>query len=85
MLFQKFAVVIAIDISVFVMMYLTTGFAVVLGLWVYYDVRDRSLFDRERQKGSFHCVRCQHLYSANRHSRAVDCPACGFANTRLKF
>ncbi len=66
-------------------MYLTAGFAVIFGLWYYYDYRDRLLIDRDRQKGSFHCVRCGHLYSANRHSRTVACPACGFANTRLKF
>lgn len=76
---------ISIDISVFVVIYLITGFVVVFGLSIYYDVRDRGMYDRVRQLGSYHCVRCQHLYSANRHCRTVNCPVCGFANTRLKF
>jgi ribosomal protein L37AE/L43A len=55
------------------------------GLWVYYDRRDRALYDRERRKISFHCIRCDHLYVEKAGTETAACPRCGHVNTRLKF
>jgi len=54
-------------------------------LWMYYDRRDRSFYDAERRKITFHCIRCDHLYMQKAGVQTAACPKCGHVNTRLKF
>ena len=54
-------------------------------LWVYYDRRDRRLYDAQRRKISFHCIRCNHLYTEKAGTDTAPCPKCGHGNVRLKF
>jgi len=54
-------------------------------LWMYYDRRDRSFYDAERRKVTFHCIRCDHLYMEKVGVPTAACPKCGHVNTRLKF
>ncbi len=54
-------------------------------LWTYYDRRDRTLYDMERRKVTFHCIRCDHLYTEKTGTNPAPCPKCGHPNTRLKF
>jgi hypothetical protein len=62
---------------------------VVLGffvfLWVYYDRRDRSMYDAERRKITFHCIRCNTLFTEKAGTATAPCPKCGHVNVRLKF
>jgi len=64
------------------------GFAV-LGLfgalWFWSERRDRALYDTGRRKISFHCIRCDHLYTQPAGTETAPCPKCGHVNTRLKF
>lgn len=62
---------------------LVLGF--LFGVWVYYDRRDHALFEAERRKVTFHCVRCDHLYTAKAGPETAVCPRCGHTNARLKF
>ncbi len=55
------------------------------GLWVYYDRRDREYYDAERRKITFHCIRCDHLYTAPNGTQTHNCPRCQHLNARLKF
>ncbi len=59
--------------------------AVFLGLWLYYDRRDHRRFERERRKTTFHCIRCDALYTAPMGSELFKCPKCGHENARLRF
>ena len=54
-------------------------------LWFYYDRRDRALYDHKRRKITFHCIRCDHLYTEKAGTDTAKCPKCGHPNTRLKF
>ncbi|HEY4302523.1 MAG TPA: hydrogenase nickel incorporation protein HypA [Candidatus Didemnitutus sp.] len=54
-------------------------------LWVYYDRRDRAFYDAGRKKITFHCIRCDTLYTENPGAATAQCPKCGHVNTRLKF
>jgi ribosomal protein L37AE/L43A len=54
-------------------------------LWIYYDRRDRALYDAQRRKITFHCIRCDHLYTEKAGTDTAPCPKCGHVNTRLKF
>lgn len=54
-------------------------------LWFYCDRRDRNLYDRQRRKITFHCVRCDHLYTQKTGTELADCPKCGHQNVRLRF
>ena len=54
-------------------------------LWFYYDRRDRALYDVQRRKISFHCIRCNCLYTEKAGTDTAPCPKCGHANVRLKF
>lgn len=56
-----------------------------LALWFYYDRRDRALYDAGRRKISFHCVRCNYLYTEPAGTDTAPCPKCGHENVRLKF
>ena len=55
------------------------------GVWLYYDRRDHALYDTERRKVTFHCIRCGQLYAAKTGTETAACPRCGHTNTRLKF
>ncbi len=59
--------------------------AVFLGLWLWYDRRDHHSFERERRKATFHCIRCDALYTAPVGAELCPCPKCGHPNTRLRF
>ncbi len=54
-------------------------------LWAYYDRRDRSYYDTGRRLITFHCVRCDHLYTEKAGTQTAPCPKCGHQNVRLKF
>jgi len=54
-------------------------------LWFFYDRRDRHLYDATRRKVTFHCIRCDHLYTEKMGAESASCPQCGHTNTRLKF
>jgi hypothetical protein len=59
--------------------------AVFLTLWVAYDRRDHQSFEVERRKTTFHCIRCDALYSAGAGADLCKCPKCGHENARLRF
>ena len=54
-------------------------------LWFRYDRRDRALYDAQRRKITFHCIRCDHLSTEKAGTDLAPCPQCGHPNTRLKF
>ena len=54
-------------------------------LWVYYDRRDRAYYDALRRKITFHCIRCDRLYTEKKGTETAPCPQCGHVNLRLKF
>jgi len=59
--------------------------AVFLGLWLWYDRRDHQRFEQERRKSTFHCIRCDALYTASSSQSLARCPKCGHENGRLRF
>ncbi len=58
---------------------------VFLGVWTYYDRRDHRRFELERRKTTFHCIRCDTIYTAPGQTELSRCPKCGHENTRLRF
>jgi primosomal protein N' len=56
-----------------------------LVLWLFYDRRDHVRFDLERRKTTFHCIRCDRLYTAPEGTELCKCPRCGHENARLRF
>jgi len=75
---------ILVDFELFTLLYLLAGGLLIFGLWVFYETRDRALYQEQRQRATFHCVRCGHLYTGTAE-RTQACPECGFENTRLRF
>lgn len=73
------------DFSLHVVLYGLMVLGVISGLWIYYDRRDRALYDTQRRKISFHCIRCDHLYVEKDGTETAACPKCGHVNVRLKF
>ena len=55
------------------------------GVWLWYDRRDHRTFELARRKTTFHCIRCDSLYSAPAATELCLCPKCGHQNSRLKF
>lgn len=65
-------------------------FCVVVGLfflvlWLCYDRRDHRIFEGERRKSAFHCIRCNHLWAEKVGTGECVCPKCGNPSARLKF
>ncbi|HEX2851640.1 MAG TPA: hydrogenase nickel incorporation protein HypA [Opitutaceae bacterium] len=73
------------DFTTAVVLYCVLVAAVFLGLWLYFDHRDHLRFEGERRKTTFHCIRCDALYTAPAGPELADCPRCGHKNTRLRF
>ena len=58
---------------------------VFVSLWLCYDRRDHRRFELERRKTTFHCIRCDALYSAPGGTELCRCPKCGHENVRLRL
>ncbi len=56
-----------------------------LFIWLWYDRRDHATFDAECRRTTFHCIRCDHLYSDRQGAQVSVCPRCGHETARLKF
>jgi len=76
---------IPLAIDLFFLLYLGAGFLLIFGLWFYYDWRDKHLYEDQRHRVIFHCVKCSEIYTAPYRTEECVCPRCGFANGRLKF
>lgn len=74
----------AVGFDFFIMAALLFGLGMVFGLWVYYDRRDRHLFDQVRALAAFHCTKCGTVYSGQ-SEKQESCPQCGHGNYQLKF
>ncbi len=73
------------DLTTATVIYCALVAAVFLGLWLAYDRRDHRRFELERRKTTFHCIRCDALYSAPAGTELAPCPRCGRENSRLRF
>jgi hypothetical protein len=73
------------DFTVGAVVYCLLVLAFFLAVWIYYDRRDHALFEAERRKLTFYCIRCGRLYTAKSGSGTAICPKCGHTNARLKF
>jgi Zn finger protein HypA/HybF involved in hydrogenase expression len=73
------------DLTLGVVIYCLLVLVFFFGVWLYYDRRDHGRFEAERRKLTFHCIRCDHLYTGRAGSETCPCPRCGHVNTRLKF
>ncbi len=73
------------DFTLDVLLYGLVVFGGVGALWFYYDRRDRALYDDQRRKITFHCIRCDTLYTEKAGTETAPCPKCGHQNIRLKF
>ena len=73
------------DLTAAVVVYCLLVAGVFLGLWLYYDRRDHQRFELERRKTTFHCIRCDRLYTAPGGVELCPSPRCAHENTRLKF
>lgn len=77
--------VAAPDFTPEILLYGLLALGVFFVLWIYYDRRDRALYDAGRRKVTFHCIRCDHLYTQPAGIETAPCPRCRHENTRLKF
>ncbi|HVS51400.1 MAG TPA: hydrogenase nickel incorporation protein HypA [Opitutaceae bacterium] len=74
-----------LDLTAVAAVYCVLVAAVFLTLWLWYDRRDHRRFELERRKTTFHCIRCDALYTAPSGAELCKCPKCGHENVRLKF
>lgn len=79
------AAISAPNFTLDVLLYGIAVFGVFGALWWFYDRRDRGYYDTGRRKITFHCIRCDHLYTEPAGTETAPCPKCGHQNTRLKF
>lgn len=69
----------------FIVTFLVLGLTFFAVIWLLYDLRDRKVFDRQRQVDVYHCVKCQHLYTGKNFEELKKCPKCQRENIPLKF
>ena len=75
----------SLDLSFAAILYVVTGLLLIAVLWGYYDRRDRRFYDETRRKTTFHCVKCDQVYSGTGRLETSPCPRCGHENARLHF
>jgi hypothetical protein len=73
------------ELTILVVAYCAAVGFVFLGLWLWYDRRDHHRFEMERRKTTFHCIRCDALYTAPVGADLCACPKCSHQNSRLRF
>ncbi|MCC5804838.1 MAG: hydrogenase nickel incorporation protein HypA [Opitutales bacterium] len=76
---------IGVSFEAFVVFFLVAGLLGVVALWLFYDLRDKSYYDRQRSLRAHHCVRCGALYANRSEAEVATCPKCGFENASLRF
>jgi rRNA maturation endonuclease Nob1 len=74
-----------VEFNVAAVVYSVFVAALFLVLWLAYDRRDHMRYDRERRRTTFHCIRCDRLYTAPAGTELCKCPRCGHENARLRF
>lgn len=74
-----------ITFHAFIVVFLVMGLLLFVGLWLFYDLRDKSYYDRQRILRAHHCVRCGALYASSSEAEVAACPKCGFENASLRF
>jgi len=47
--------------------------------------RQKKAYEFLAKTETFHCLRCDSVYTAPAGSDSVECPKCGYKNSRLKF
>jgi predicted RNA-binding Zn-ribbon protein involved in translation (DUF1610 family) len=77
--------VFTVDLQFFVSAGLYAGLGLIAILWVYYDAYGKTLHESKRNRTIFHCVRCGHVYTAEKGTEEADCPRCGMDNIKLRF
>lgn len=73
------------SLNLFFLITLTASMLVIGALWFYYDRRDRKLYDRQRIRHVYRCIKCGRLYERRGNREVAPCPDCGFSNDRLRF
>lgn len=73
------------DLTTAAVVYCVLTAVAFVGLWLWYDRRDHRRFEQERRKTTFHCIRCDTVYSAPAGEEIRACPKCNHSNARLKF
>jgi len=76
---------ITISLAEGFLIYLLLGIGSVFCLWAYYDIRDKDLYQSERSKTVYHCVKCGKIYADKMGVKLSNCPRCEFKNTHLQF
>ena len=74
-----------LDPATAVVLYCFVVAGLFIGLWLWYDRRDHQRFELERRKTTFHCIRCDALYTGATDTEVARCPKCGHDNARLRF
>ncbi len=76
---------LTVDLTTGALIYLFSALGFIGALWLYYDLRDKNLYEAERKKVTFYCVKCERLYTGRHGSETAACPRCKFENARLRF
>ena len=67
---------------------LTAGHSVLLVTGVYAGIlsrKQRKEYERLARTETFHCLRCDSVYTSSESDLTAVCPKCGYKNTKLKF
>lgn len=75
----------SVELTFGVVLYPLIGVLLVCTLWWFYDRRDQRYYDRTRRRSTFHCLKCQHVYTSTAREDLANCPRCGHPNSRLHF
>ena len=74
-----------VDLTLATLIYTGLGTLVIAGLAMWADRRDRTFYDATRRRTTFHCIKCDRVYTSAKDHEVSPCPSCGHENTRLKF
>ncbi|MBP3525209.1 MAG: hydrogenase nickel incorporation protein HypA [Opitutales bacterium] len=54
------------------------------GAWIH-TIGRKHIRERLAKSSTFHCLRCDSVYTSSESDLTAVCPKCGYKNTKLKF
>ncbi len=73
------------DLSVYFAFLMSLGIAVFAAFSYVFSRRRGKAYDRRARSKTYHCLRCDCVYTSSEKGQAAACPICNYKNARLKF
>ncbi len=73
------------DFSLFFACVISVGLFIVAAVSWILSRKGKHAYEELARSATFHCLRCDSIYTAPAAAKTASCPKCGYKNSKLKF